>query len=54
MGLAGSRFEQGVAAANAGDIQSLHDVCFELINLLPREERGKLIVPGQQIVSNVQ
>ena len=54
MGLAGSRFEQGVAAANAGDIQSLHDVCFELINLLPREERGKLNVPGQQIVSNVQ
>jgi hypothetical protein len=54
MRLAGPRFDQGVAAANAGDIQSLHDVCVELINLLPREERSKLNVPGQQIVSNVQ
>ena len=54
MGLAGSRFEQGAAAANAGDIQSLHDVCVELINLLPHKKHGKLNVPGQQIVSNVQ
>jgi hypothetical protein len=54
MALAGSRFDQGVRAANANDIQGLHDICMELIQLLPREEQGKLEVPGDRIVSHVQ
>jgi molecular chaperone DnaK len=54
LSLAGPRFEQGVAAGNSGDIQALADVCMELINLLPREERGKLNVPTGRIVSHVQ
>jgi molecular chaperone DnaK len=54
MKLAGSRFDQGVRAANNNDIQGLHDICMELINLLPREEQGKMDVPADAIVSNVQ
>jgi molecular chaperone DnaK len=54
LAMAGSRFEQGVRAANNDDIHELSTVCFELINLLPREERGKLDVPADRIVSNVQ
>ena len=54
LALAGPRFEQGAAAANSGDLQGLADVCMELINLLPREERGKLEVPAGRIVSHVQ
>ena len=54
MRLAGSRFEQGVRAANNNHIQELADVCIELLNLLPREERGKVDMPGDRIVSHVQ
>ncbi len=54
MALAGPRFEQGVRAANNNAIQELADVCMELINLLPREERGKMDVPGERVVSHVQ
>jgi hypothetical protein len=54
MALAGARFDQGVRAANENDIQRLHDICMELINLLPREEQGKVDVPGGGIVSHVQ
>jgi hypothetical protein len=54
LALAGPRFEHGVRAANANDFQGLVDVCMELLNLLPREERGKLNVPGERIVSHVQ
>jgi molecular chaperone DnaK len=54
LALAGPRFQQGAGAANSGDIQALADVCMELINLLPREERGKLDVPAGRIVSHVQ
>jgi molecular chaperone DnaK len=54
MAMAGSRFEQGVREANQGNIQGLADICMELIELLPREERGKLDVPGDRIVSHVQ
>jgi molecular chaperone DnaK len=54
LALAGPRFDQGVRAANRGATQELADVCMELINLLPREERGKVNVPGDRVVSNVQ
>ena len=54
LALAGNRFERGVHAANLGDIQELVNVCGELINLLPREERGKLGVQANHIVSHVQ
>ena len=54
LALAGPRFQQGVNAGNANDIQGLADVCMELLNLLPREERGKLNVPGDRVVSHVQ
>jgi molecular chaperone DnaK len=54
MALAGPRFEQGVRAANRGNIQELANLCMELINLLPREERGKLDVQSPRVVSHVQ
>ena len=54
MGLAGSRFEQGIAAANRNDIQALANVCMQLIDLLPLEERGKMIETTGRLVSNVQ
>jgi molecular chaperone DnaK len=54
LALAGPRFQQGVNAGNANDIQGLADVCMELLNLLPREERGKLNVPADRVVSHVQ
>ena len=43
----------GVRAMNQNDIQGLARICMELIDLLPREERGKLNVPREGIVSNV-
>jgi molecular chaperone DnaK len=54
MALAGDRFERGVRAANQGDIQEVANMCMELINLLPREERENLGPQGQPIVSHVQ
>jgi molecular chaperone DnaK len=54
MALAGPRFEQGVRAANRGNTQELANLCMELINLLPREERGKLDVQSPRVVSHVQ
>ncbi len=54
MALAGPRFEQAGRAANNNDIHGLARVCMELIDLLPREERGKLNVPDERVVSNVQ
>ena len=36
---------KGYRAANRGATQEVADVCMELINLLPREERGKMDVP---------
>jgi molecular chaperone DnaK len=54
LALAGTRFDQGVRAANNNDMQELVNVCMELINLLPREERGKFNVADGRIVSHVQ
>ena len=54
LALAGPRFDQGIRAANRGATQEVADVCMELINLLPREERGKMDVPVGRVVSNVQ
>jgi molecular chaperone DnaK len=52
--LAGDRFDRGVRAANQGDGQEIVNICMELINLLPREERGKWSAQGDRIVSHVQ
>ncbi len=52
--LAGPRFEQGVRAANRGDLHELSTLCMELINLLPREERGRLDIESPRVVSHVQ
>jgi molecular chaperone DnaK len=52
--LAGPLFEQGVRAANRGDIQELIRLCMELINLLPREEREKYDAQSQRVASHVQ
>jgi molecular chaperone DnaK len=53
MPLAGPRFQMGMQAANAGNMHELARICMELINLLPREERGKLDVPNEGLVSHV-
>jgi molecular chaperone DnaK len=54
MPLAGNRFEQAARAANRRDIQELANLCMELINLLPREERGRLDAQSPRLVSHVQ
>jgi molecular chaperone DnaK len=53
MPLAGPRFEQGARAAQKENIQELARICMELINLLPREERGRIDLPGERVVSHV-